>query len=103
MLGAASAEERSRFLEGLDWLDSHSRERHQQAFSNLTSDQQTALLTPLSDGTAADRTGVDFFRAARAMTIAGYYTSAVGILQEIGEPEGLFFAEFKGCTHKEHM
>lgn len=103
VLGAASAEERNRFVEGLDWLDRHSRERHQQGFAALTAEQQAALLTPLSEGTPADPTGVDFFRAARAMTIAGYYTSATGILQEIGEPEGLFFAEFKGCTHEEHQ
>jgi len=105
VLGTASAEERSRFLEGLDWLDNHSRTRHQRAFAALTPEEQAGLLTPLSeasDPAPGEQPGVDFFRAARAMTIAGYYTSAVGILQEIGEPEGLFFAEFKGCTHEEH-
>jgi len=106
VLATASAEDRQRFLDGLTWLDRHSREQHQQPFASLTPEQQIAVLTPLSEGTAArpgDRPGVDFFGAARAMTIAGYYTSAVGILQEIGEPETVVFTEFKGCTHPEHQ
>ena len=106
VLATAKPDDRKRFVDGLEWLDRHSRERHQRAFAALTADEQAALLTPLSESPAhpgSDQAGVEFFRAARAMTIAGYYTSAVGILQEIGEPEGLFFAEFKGCTHAEHQ
>lgn len=102
VLSSAPEADRRRFLEGLDWLDQYSREKHQAPFAQLPPEEQAALLTPLSEGSGPN-TGVEFFRAARAMTITGYYTSAVGILQEIGEPESVVFAEFKGCTHPEHQ
>jgi hypothetical protein len=49
-----------------------------------------------------DRPGVDVYRALKAMTCAGYYSSEIGLMQEIGDDGQLFLAEFKGCTHKEH-
>ena len=49
-----------------------------------------------------DRPGVDVFRALKAMTAAGYYSSEVGLMQEIGDDGQMFLMEFKGCTHKEH-
>jgi hypothetical protein len=49
-----------------------------------------------------DKPGVDVFRALKAMTCAGYYSSEPGLTQEIGDPGPVFETEFKGCTHKEH-
>jgi hypothetical protein len=106
VLALAKAEERQRFLDGLAWLDSRATNRYQKPFAALAAEQQVELLTPLTDAanaSADDKPGVEFFQAARGMTIAGYYTSSVGILQEIGEPETVVFFEFKGCTHPEHQ
>jgi glucoside 3-dehydrogenase (cytochrome c) hitch-hiker subunit len=58
--------------------------------------------TPRPAITPEDRPGVDVYRALKAMTCAGYYSSEIGVLQEIGDDGQLFLAEFKGCTHKEH-
>ena len=44
----------------------------------------------------------EFFEAIKSMTIIGYYTSEVGMRQEMGDDGTLFFAEFKGCEHPEH-
>jgi len=52
--------------------------------------------------TPEDRPGVDVYRALKAMTCAGYYSSEIGLMQEIGDDGQLFLTEFKGCTHKEH-
>ena len=49
-----------------------------------------------------DRPGVDAYRALKAMTCAGYYSSEIGVMQEIGHDGQMFFTEFKGCTHPEH-
>jgi hypothetical protein len=49
-----------------------------------------------------DRPGVDVYRALKAMTCAGYYSSEIGVMQEIGDDGQMFLMEFKGCTHKEH-
>ena len=45
----------------------------------------------------------EFFEAIKSMTIIGYYTSEVGMRQEMGDDGTLFFAEFKGCSHPEHQ
>ena len=49
-----------------------------------------------------DQIGVEFFQSIKSMTITGYYTSEIGMRQELGDDGQLFFAEFKGCTHPEH-
>jgi hypothetical protein len=49
-----------------------------------------------------DKPGVDTYRALKAMTCAGYYSSEIGLMQEIGDDGQMFATEFKGCTHPEH-
>ena len=72
-----------------------------------TAEQQTALLTTHQHAPrpsqGADRVGAEFFSAIKAMTITGYYTSEIGMREELGDDGQMFFAEFKGCTHPEHQ
>ena len=106
VLADASAADRETFLQGLTWLDLQSRERYRNRFAEAAPEHQVAFLTELSataEPVPDQRRGVEFFGAIRAMTIAGYYTSEPGLLQEIGDPPQLFFAEFPGCTHPEHQ
>ena len=106
VLADSKPETRDQFLQGLTWLDLQSQQRFNQRFVNAAPEHQVAFLTELStatDPTPDQRRGVEFFRAIRAMTIAGYYTSEAGLLQEIGDPPQLFFTEFTGCTHPEHQ
>jgi hypothetical protein len=106
VLADANAADRDSFLQGLTWLDLNSQQRYSAAFANATPEHQLAFLTDLSTASPSDpelRRGAEFFTAMRAMTIAGYYTSQAGLLQEIGDPEHLFFPEFPGCTHPEHQ
>ena len=105
VLANAPVADRTSFFDGLTWLDTHCQEQHTNPFVGLTGDQQVAVLTALSTATtpsAAETPGVDFFKAIKAMTITGYYTSEIGLQQEIGDDGTMFFTEFKGCTHPEH-
>jgi hypothetical protein len=104
-LGGTSPADRSAFLDGLTWLDAHCQEQHKSPFIGMTGDQQVAVLTTLSTATdpaPAVKPGVDFFKAIKGMTVTGYYTSEIGLQQEIGDDGTMFFTEFKGCTHPEH-
>jgi hypothetical protein len=104
-LARASAADRTELIDGLTWLDAHCKEQHKSPFVGLAEDQQIAVLTALSTAehpSAAEKPGVDFFKAIKAMTITGYYTSQIGLQQEIGDDGTMFFTEFKGCTHPEH-
>jgi len=102
-LVAAAKQHQQTFRAGLRWLDQTSRVRHGKAFVDLTEPQQTALLTPLCEAADAGRlTGPaeKFFHAMKAMTADGYYTSRIGMTQELGFSGGAVLAEFPGCPHE---
>jgi hypothetical protein len=66
---------------------------------------QTYLLTRVASDPPddADREGADFFRVLKSMTISGYYSSEIGLRQELGDDGQLAHLEFKGCDHPEHQ
>ena len=104
VLSEASPEERQAFLRGLAWMDARSRERSGADFVSAAPEQQTALLTTLSSRTepSADAVGRDFFDSIKSLTVTGYYTTEIGLRQELGEDGGLFLADYPGCQHPEH-
>jgi hypothetical protein len=44
-----------------------------------------------------------FFVKLKQMTVEGYYTSKIGIHQELQYQGNTYQKEFKGCTHDEHQ
>jgi hypothetical protein len=46
---------------------------------------------------------VAFFRAIKSMTITGYYTTEIGLRQELGDDGRMMLGAFEGCTHPEHQ
>ena len=104
LLGEAERSDRERFLSGLSWLDGRSQALYRGNFVAASPAQQVELLTKLStEASAEDRTGVDFFNAIKAMTITGYYTSEIGLRDELGDNGQLVLPAFEGCTHPEHQ
>ena len=105
VLEDADEHERKEFLRGLEWTNLKSRELFGADFKSATAAQQTELLTAMSSdspATSADLLGRDFFKAIKSLTITGYYTSEIGMKEELGDDGQVFFAEFKGCDHPEH-
>ena len=106
VLAEAEPADREKFLTGLAWLDARSQRDAGTPFVKSTPEQQTVLLTALSTNrapAAEDQPGTDFFTAIKSLTVTGYYTSEVGMKEEMGDDGNLFFLEFKGCTHPEHL
>ena len=106
VLRDARPADRDSFLRGIAWMDERSRALFGKDFLAATAAEQTALLTRLSkegnpDG--EDRIGIEFFEAIKSMTINGYYTTQIGLRQELGDDGQLFLAQFPGCTHPEHQ
>jgi hypothetical protein len=97
VLSEGPTAERTKFLAGLTGLDERAKKEFGKAFVAATPEQQTETLTKLSTQPVDE-----FFEAIKSMTIIGYYTSEVGMRQEMGDDGTLFFAEFKGCEHPEH-
>jgi hypothetical protein len=106
VLQKAPPTDRDAFLRGLAWVDERSQTLFKKDFGGASAADQTALLTTLSNDkndAAEDRVGVQFFRAIKSMTIDGYYTSEIGLRQELGDSGELFLARFAGCDHPEHQ
>jgi len=103
---ADAAKERSEFIRGLTWLDDRCRARVGKDVAGASAAELTTVLTPLAaEGTpsAADAPGVAFFRAIKSMTITGYYTTEIGLRQELGDDGRMMLGAFEGCTHPEHQ
>jgi hypothetical protein len=106
VMANAQPADKERFLAGLAWVDTRSAALYAKQFTAATPDQQTELLTKLagpSGHAADDAPGVAFFTAIKGLTISGYYSTKIGLEQELGDNGQLFTAVFVGCTHTEHQ
>ena len=69
-------------------------------FSSLDAEKRVALLTEYSESTGARG---EFFQLLKELTIDGYYSSEIGLVQELDYKGNTFLKEFTGCTHEEHF
>ena len=106
VLSEESPKIQQEFLRGLDWIDRKSNELFGGQFIDLKPENQTNLLTTISRHEAAnpeDQVGVEFFKDIKARTIFAYYTSKIGIHQELQYKGLAYLTEFPGCRHPEHL
>jgi hypothetical protein len=106
VLSRAAPGERDTFVGGLSWLDEQSRSRYANDFVSATGAQQTTVLARLADEAnhaPEDATGIAFFQAIKSMTISGYYSTQIGLQQELGDDGIMVMGVFKGCDHPEHQ
>jgi len=105
---ASDPEAQYPFRTGLTWLNAHAEQTAGKRFVELTPDQQTSLLEPLSfkdKGRPGDDIGHRFFHTVREYTVTGFYTSEIGF-KELDNPALKFYAESPECPHKgdpEHL
>ena len=103
MLAGYPVSRREEFLRGLAWLDGHCLNLHAAPFADLKPEEQVEILRKLSTpGAASDfAPGVRFFRSIKGMASNGYYTSKVGLEEELGWGKNPA-EEPPGCDHPEH-
>jgi len=123
VLADAEPETRGKFLNGLSWISQRSRTLYDVDFVKATPAQLVALLMPLSppvDRTRTtdakesayvpaqplqqdraesppDPTALEFFKSMKSLTITGYYTSEIGMKEELGDDGNMFFEDYLGC------
>lgn len=101
LVSESPAELKTTWTEGLTALDQASTERFKAPFVKATTEQQIALLTDISRNELDPKTPLEvFFREAKARTITGYYTSKIGIHQELGYKGNQFLPEFVGYAEQ---
>ena len=104
VLSESPAETKKAWTDGLAALDAASTSTSGKAFTEATPEQQTALLTEAAKNEFNPTTPLEtFFREAKSRTIFGYYTTKIGIHDELKYKGNQFLPEFVGCDHPEHM
>ena len=77
--------ERDAWRNGLTGVNALSREMHGSDFLNCAAPDRIAVLTRMAKNESAPRTPEEvFFRELKALTVRGYYTSKVGIHDDMG-------------------
>ncbi len=102
VLSEETKEQQRTFLEGLDAIDQISRSQHGEPFSKLSQDQQVNLLTRLADDSQVspeEDPARGFFLDIRRRTVFAYYTSRVGIHEELDYKGKQVLTEWRGCPH----
>ena len=100
ILAAAGEDEKTRFREGLWWIDGHAMRKYGKPFTGCTTAEQTAILQTRDEGKDPDTApGPQFFPWLKGMTAQVYYSTEIGF-QELnkGERVPTTFA----CPHPEH-
>ncbi len=71
-------------------------ELREAGFADMDSPERTRLLTRYSE---ADGNQREFFEVVKGLTIDCYYSTEVGLVQELGYQGNTYLQEFVGCTH----
>ena len=104
MISEAPAEAKKAWTDGLAAMDKLSQNKNGAPFNKAAKDQQIAILTEISKNEARPQTVEEkFFKTIKNMTIDGYYTSKIGIHDELKYKGNTYLKEFTGCTHPEHQ
>ena len=90
-------EEREKWKAGLALVDGAARETSGSSFLAASPEQRTAVLTRLASGEQDPKTdGERFFLELKHWTAFGYYTSRIGIHDEMEYKGNTLLAEFSG-------
>jgi len=94
------------WIDGLNFLERESRRQFSKTFREVSETDRVKLLTEMS---APERDanlhheGFSFFATLKDMTVEGFYTSKIGLI-DVLDFQGLnYMADFPGCTHPEHQ
>ena len=67
-----------------------------EGFESMTEPQRIALLAGYEESSGDNK---EFFETVKGLTIDAYYSTEVGLVQELGYKGNTYLDEFPGCTH----
>jgi hypothetical protein len=90
-------EPKTQWRDGLKSIDAISQEMHSKPFMQATPEQRIAVLTRISHNEMDPKKPEErFFREVKSRTVHAYYSSKIGIHQEIGYKGNVPIKEFVG-------
>ena len=100
MVSESSVETKNLWRNGLAAIDQLCNKEFGHPFGTLKSEQQVAVLKLISRNEYQPRRIEErFFVAIKGLTVDGYYTSELGIHQELRYKGNAYLKDFYGCTH----
>lgn len=104
VIGDADAGTRGNWKNIVRAVDRAANARFGRAFGDSEPAQREALVAEMAAGERNPRTELErCFQQLKSITIDGYYTSRLGIHEELEYQGNTALAEFPGCTHAEHQ
>ena len=104
MVNESPNETKALWRDGLAAVERMSQLQFSAAFIQASQEQQISLLKTISRNERRPKKIEErFFVAIKSLTVDAYYTSAIGIHQDLRYKGNAILKEFVGCTHPEHM
>lgn len=84
---------------GIDALDRSIHEKRGKRFTELTLQERAAVVEELAGALHKDEVLAKFYHRLRTLTIAGYYTSRIGLIDDLGYVGNQALSTFpEGCV-----
>jgi len=103
LIVSRNAAQQSLVSDGLRWLDEDAGRLANCRFLELSELQQLSLLQPLCEAVDGGKTQgriIQFFALIKGLTADGYYTSQVGLIEELGYKGNTVLASYPDCVHE---
>lgn len=103
MISESKGDEQAIWRDGLQAVNQESSKQFGKGFAEASENQQISLLEAISQNEGSPENLPErFFDHIKRRTIQGYYTSEIGIHQDLEYKGNQVLLEFEGCTHPEH-
>ena len=103
MVSESSVETKNLWRNGLAAVERLSQKEFGKSFNIATPEQQLALVKEIARNEYQPRKIEErFFVAIKGLTVDGYYTSQIGIHEDLRYKGNAYLKDFTGCTHPEH-
>lgn len=101
LLSAEAPETQQQYVQALGWLDGHCFSQYEKPFVQLSPAQQAEVLTLLTheNDNPLIAHGVMLFRNVKSSIVEAYYSSEIGMLQELKYETNPFQSEYPGCKN----
>jgi Gluconate 2-dehydrogenase subunit 3 len=102
LLASGPAKERENYIEALGWLDGYCLSRYSHPFIGLDHNEQCEVLTLLTHPSGIPKIGhgISFFSVLKSSIVQAYYTSEIGMLEELKYQTNPFQMGCPGCGCK---
>jgi len=94
-----------KWIDGLAFLERESQKQFSKSFRDVDEADRIKLLTDMSAperDVKAQHEGFAFFSLVKDMTVEGFYTSKIGLIDVLDFQGMNYMPDFPGCTHPEH-